>query len=89
MENARSQYKPLIRQTRYTYNVSQTRKLEDMRYKNAKEYWSLLTSTTCQGTIEPNISTQRFAEYFRAVNDPQSTFFFNQMKMYLVSMKGF
>ena len=42
MVNARSPYKQLIRQKRYTYNVSQTRKLEDMRYKSAKEYWSLL-----------------------------------------------
>ena len=35
----------------------------------------LLKSTTCHSTIKPNISTQRFAEYFRAVNDPQLTFF--------------
>ena len=43
--------------------------------KNTKAYWSLLKSTTCQSTIKPNISTQRFVEYFRAENDPQSTFF--------------
>jgi len=46
-----------------------------MRYKNGKEYWSLFKSTTCQSTIKANISTQRFAEYCSAVNDPQSTFF--------------
>ena len=32
--------------------------------EDGKEYWSLIKSTTCQRTIKPNISTQRFAEYF-------------------------
>ena len=42
MVKSRSAYKQLIRRKRYQYDKKQTQKLENARFKNAKEYWKLL-----------------------------------------------
>ena len=72
---SRSYYKKLTRRKKYQYGIIQTEKLEKLRYKNAKEYWKLLKSSTNNNNKKPNISTQQFANYFKAINNPQSVFF--------------
>ena len=75
MVRARSKYKSLIRSKKYNYEQQQTRKLENLRSKNAKEYWKLLKSMCVKTTTDCKISTDNFARYFKSINDPDSVFF--------------
>ena len=51
-----------------------TQKLINIKYKNARDYWRLLKSS--QNKSGPKtLSAKKFAEYFKAVNDPNSVFF--------------
>lgn len=74
MVRSRAEYKTLLRHKKFNFDKKQTKKLEQLRYKNAKEYWKLLKS---MGTPPKkiNISTDTFANYFKAINNPESTFF--------------
>lgn len=73
MVSARSIYKKTLRQARYRYDCKQTKKLNDLRYKNAKDYWKLLKSAA--NVSQPKISLNNFAAYFKAVNNPESDFY--------------
>ena len=42
MTRNRNEYKTMNRKKKYEFDTKQTRKLEALRYKNAKEYWKLL-----------------------------------------------
>ena len=46
MVHARSKYKTSLRKARYNYDLRQTIKLNELRYKNAHDYWELLKSVT-------------------------------------------
>jgi len=45
LSHARSAYKTCIRKQRFMYDKTQTKRLEQARYKNAKQYWNMLKQT--------------------------------------------
>ena len=73
MVKNRSAYKTLIRSKRFQYDKNQTKRLEEARVKNAKEYWKLLKGLSTKKASRLNVS--HFEEYFRAINNPDSVFF--------------
>ena len=74
MVQARSEYKKVLRQSRYAYRKLETQKLEKARYENAKVYWKLLKKL-CSSNAPKTLTSQHFADYFKAINNPDSTFF--------------
>ena len=50
-----------------------TIKLIKSRFKDAKEYWRLLKQTQV-GSQSKTLSAGTFAEYFKAINNPESQF---------------
>ena len=75
MTHARTEYKGCIRKAKYAFDKLQTNKLENARLKNAKEYWKLL-KRTCSQTKSKSLTSDIFADYFKAINDPNDLFFF-------------
>ena len=73
MVKSRSAYKQLIRRKRYQYDKKHTQKLENARFKNAKEYWKLLKGSS--HNKRSSLHVTHFEEYFRAINNPDSHFF--------------
>lgn len=74
MVRARSSFKSSVRKFQYGNNVKTTQKLLDARYKNAREYWRLIKSSQNK-FVSKTLSAGKFAEYFKAINDPDSIFF--------------
>lgn len=74
MVRSRSEYKKTLRHSRYEYRKSRTQKLENARYNNAKEYWKLLKGL-CPSNGPKKLSSQHFASYFKAINNPEGRFF--------------
>ena len=73
MVKSRSAYKQYNRRKRYQNNKKQTQKLENARFKNAKEYWKLLKGSS--HNKRNSLHVTHFEEYFRAINNPDSHFF--------------
>ena len=74
MTRARTLYKSTIRHMKYLYDKNQTEKLEKAKFNNAKQYWTLLKClSTKQCTV--SLSAEHFAQYFKAINDPDDVFF--------------
>ena len=74
MVKARSEYKKVLRHSRYEYRKLKTQKLEKARYKNAKNYWKLLKNL-CGSNASKKLTSQHFVDYFKAINNPDSRFF--------------
>ena len=74
MIKARSEYKKEVRTYNYRQGTERTNILLNAKYKNVKHYWNLLKETSSQ-TKPKNISTDKFAEYFKAINNPEDPFF--------------
>ena len=74
MVQARSEYKKVLRKSRYDFRKTETQKLEKARYENAKNYWKLLKNL-CPSNSPKKLTSQHFVDYFRAINNPDSTFF--------------
>ena len=74
MTRARSIFKSNVRKAKFTYAKQQTRKLENMRFKNAKEYWKLLKNAWGQRKAS-GVSANNFYDYFKAINNPDDRFF--------------
>ena len=70
----RSYYKRLIRRKRYEMRNSNTKKLLEARINNAREYWKLLKGITCKQS-DGSVSANTFAQYFKAINNPESVFY--------------
>ena len=88
MVKARTEFKSEVRSHKLNQDRAKTKRLVDAKYKNAKEYWKLLKDATNIDTNKTNsISADKFAEYFKAVNNPDDAFyiyiffFTSQMKM--------
>lgn len=47
---------------------------ERINWKNANEYWKFLKSSY-EKRLSKKLNTKDFADYFRAINDPESVFF--------------
>ena len=59
---------------------AKAKRLVDAKYKNAKEYWKLLKDASkLKSGQTTKISSNTFAEYFKAIND-RDDIFFSQMK---------
>ena len=73
----RKKHKETIKKKRREYGLSQTKKLETLRFKNAKDYWKLLKSAYTGGKSQPKcqINISNFEQYFKAVNNPDSGFY--------------
>ena len=74
MITARSNFKTLIGQKRYIFYQSKTEKLLASRYQNAKQYWRLLKQASNVNTKQ-SVTSEQFAQYFKAVNDPNGKFY--------------
>lgn len=74
MVKARSEYKKVLRQRRYEYKRDQSQILEKHRFDNAKNYWKLLKNL-CPSNSSKTLTSKHFADYFRAINDPETRFF--------------
>ena len=74
MVNARLEYKKVLRRCRYEYRKSQTEKLVNYQSEKAKNYWKLLKNL-CPSSASKKVNSQQFANYFKAINGPKSSFF--------------
>ena len=74
MTRARSIFKSNVRKAKFTHAKQQTRKLENMRFKNAKEYWKLLKNAGGQRKAS-GVTANNFYDYFKAINNPDDRFF--------------
>ena len=74
MIKAQSDFKNMIRKKRYIYDKPQTEKLISTKYDNAKAYWRLLKHASNQN-VKHSISAKQFAEYLKAINDPDGRYF--------------
>ena len=72
--DARANFKRVIHQNRYNYNRQKTNNLISRKYKNAKQYWKLLKQAANLNN-KHTISSEQFAEYFKAVNVPNDRFY--------------
>ena len=75
MVNARSEYKKVLGRCRYEHSKSQTEKLVNNQTENAKKHWKMLKSL-CPSSSSKQVTSQKFAAYFKAINDPDGSFFF-------------
>ena len=73
MSKARSEYKTAIRKARYSFDKKKTERLENARFKNARQYWNLLKETA--GIKPSNIPLTSFEKYFKAINNPTEPFY--------------
>ena len=73
MVKSRSDYKASVRKYKFELNKQRTQKLIVSKTKNAKEYWKLLKRSQTS-TYPQSLSAQKFYEYFKSVNDPNSVF---------------
>ena len=74
MVNARSTFKSSVRKYRINCRKRKTQHLLESKYKNAKEYWKLLKDAQ-KHPESRSLSAQKFADYFRAINDPNTAFY--------------
>ena len=72
--NARSEYKKVLRRCRHDHRKLQTEKLVNYQTEIAKNYWKMLTSL-CPSSSSKKVTSQHFAAYFKAINDPEGRFF--------------
>ena len=73
MVKARSEYKSLLRKSRYEYAKNKTFKFVNAKYKNATLYWNLLKESA--GMKPSNVALSSFEQYFKAANNPSEQFF--------------
>ena len=59
---------------KYKFDRNKTAKLEKARLQNAREYWKLLKNLN-PSTKTHSLSANNFAQYFKAINDPNEVFF--------------
>ena len=74
MVNSRSSFKKSVREFRLDCRKRKTQYLLDNKYKNAKEYWKLLKNAQ-KHPESRSLSAQKFGDYFKAINDPNTTFY--------------
>ena len=73
MVKARSEYKSVLRKSKYEYDREKTNKFVSLKNKNAKQYWNMLKELA---HVKPaNIALSSFEEYFKAINNPPDPFF--------------
>ena len=76
MVRARASYNAEVRNFKLEQDKAKTKRLVDAKYKNAKEYWKLLKdAANVNNSTSRNISSNQFAEYFKAINNPDDIFF--------------
>ena len=74
MVRARSNFKSSVRKFNRECQKYKTDKLIATRFKDAKGYWRLLKQTQT-GSQSKHLSADIFAEYFKAINNPESQFY--------------
>ena len=73
MVKARSNYKSVLRKSRFRYDKERTKKFVDAKFKNAKMYWNMLKELAY---VKPaNIPISSFEQYFRSINNPLDPFY--------------
>ena len=73
MVKSRSEYKRIIRSSKLKFDNARTMKLEENRYKNAKQYWNMLKKAS--GLKTSSIGITEFERYFNSVSNPDDPFF--------------
>ena len=84
MVEARTAFKKSFRHFRYECKKQKTKRLLDLKYKNAKDYWKLLKGSQ-HSDCSTSLSASKFHNYFKAINDP-NTVFIKQMKTFYILM---
>ena len=74
MVRDRSIFKSSVRKFKKECQKQKTNKLIQSRFKDAKEYWRLLKQSQI-GRSSNSLSADLFAEYFRAINNPDNQFY--------------
>lgn len=74
MVRARTAFKSSARKFKTECQKHKTNKLIQSRFKDAKEYWRLLKQSQL-GNQSNSLSADLFAEYFKAINNPDSQFY--------------
>ena len=74
MVSVRSAFKRSVRKFRLDCKTRKTQYLLDNKHKNAKEYWKLLKNAQKHPECR-SLTSQKFADYFKAINDPNTAFF--------------
>jgi hypothetical protein len=74
MCKSRSEYKNTIRRKRYAFRKGKTDQLLQMKYTNAKKYWSMLKEVS-HVSYPKNITADMFSKYFKAINNPDDPFY--------------
>ena len=73
MVTASAIFKRALRNARFLFDSEQTKKLNDLRYRHAREYWKLRNASYL---AQPNITPDNFVAYFKAVNNPDNIFLY-------------
>ena len=65
-----------VRKFKFEQDKAKSKRLVDAKYRNAKEYWKLLKdAANLNSGAAKNISSNEFAENFKAINNPDNIFF--------------
>ncbi|MEW8542106.1 MAG: reverse transcriptase family protein, partial [Candidatus Thiodiazotropha sp.] len=70
---SRKLFKDNVRKCKFEYDKIQTRKLINAKTSNPKEFWKMLGSFTAHKEV--NITSEEFANYFKAINNPTDQFY--------------
>ena len=73
MVKSKSDYKRTLRSSKLKFDNARTMKLEENRYKNAKQYWNMLKKVS--GLKTSSIGITEFERYFNSVSNPDDPFF--------------
>ena len=74
MVKSRSEYKTAVRKFKYNIRKQNTEMLIVSKEKNAREYWKMLKQSQIKSNSQ-SLSAQKFYEYFKTINDPDSVFY--------------
>ena len=85
MVGTRSEYKRVLRKSRYDNRKSKTQQLDESCFENVTSYWKLLKKL-CQSNSPKTLKSQHFANYLK-LKIIRTVDFYKLMKMYYCIMK--
>ena len=83
MVTAHAILKSALRKARFVLDSEQTKRLNELGYKTAKDYGKLLRNASY--LAQSNIMPDNFVTYFKAVNNPDNIFI-PRMKILFIFM---
>ena len=83
MVRARTEYNKTVRKYNFEKDRQKSIKMLNAKYKNTKQYWKPLKESVT-GPKCSDLSATDFANYFKAINNPNDTFFNQRMISYIL-----